>query len=181
LASRSPGQDDPLDLLGLQRLDGGGHGQVALARAGRADADGDGVPGDGVDIALLAGALRPDAAAPGALQHLVGQHLGRALAGAHDVDRLRQGGGRGQVPGAQQPDLLLDQPAGLAGGGPVDGELVAAQEDVGVRERSLDEPEQLVGRAEQRREQRVVGDGHDDGLVWHPAFSGSAYCRTSRQ
>ena len=40
---RGPGQDDPADLLGLQRLHGLGHGQVGLAGAGRADAEHDGV------------------------------------------------------------------------------------------------------------------------------------------
>ena len=40
---RRSGQDDPVDLVGLQGLHAQGHGQVRLARAGRADAEGDDV------------------------------------------------------------------------------------------------------------------------------------------
>ena len=42
---RRPGQDDPVDLAGLERLHAEGHGQVRLARPGRADAEGDDVGG----------------------------------------------------------------------------------------------------------------------------------------
>ena len=51
---RRAGEDDPVDLAGLQRLHGQGHGQVGLAGAGRADAEGDDVGGDGVGVLLLA-------------------------------------------------------------------------------------------------------------------------------
>ena len=61
---RRPGEDDAVDLLGLQRLHRHGHRQPALAGAGRADAEGDDVVADGVDVALLAARLRPDGAAP---------------------------------------------------------------------------------------------------------------------
>jgi hypothetical protein len=50
---RGPGQDDAVDLLGLQRLHGLGHRQVGLAGAGRADAEHDGVPVDRLDVAAL--------------------------------------------------------------------------------------------------------------------------------
>ena len=62
---RRPGQDDPVDLLGLQRLDGLGHRQVGLAGAGRADAEDDRVLVDGVDVALLVERLGPDRLARG--------------------------------------------------------------------------------------------------------------------
>ena len=55
---RRPGQDDPVDLLGLQRLHGLGHREVGLAGAGRADAEDDGVLVDRVDVALLVQRLR---------------------------------------------------------------------------------------------------------------------------
>ncbi len=86
---RGPGEDDALDVLGLQRLHRHRHRQPALAGAGRTDAEGDHVGADGVDVALLAGRLRPHGAALGAAQHLVGQHLARALGRAHHVDRAR--------------------------------------------------------------------------------------------
>jgi len=79
--SRGPGQDDPVDLLGLQRLDGLGHGQVRLAGTGRADTEHDRVGVDGVDVALLPERLGSDGApAPG--EDVEGEHVGRALAGA---------------------------------------------------------------------------------------------------
>ena len=62
---RGPGEDDPVDLAGLQRLDGQRHGQVGLPRPGRADAEGDDVGGDGVGVALLAGGLRAARCGPG--------------------------------------------------------------------------------------------------------------------
>ena len=58
-----PGQDDPVDLLGLQRLHGLGHREVGLAGAGGADAEDDGVLVDRVDVALLVQRLGPDRAA----------------------------------------------------------------------------------------------------------------------
>ena len=60
---RRPGEDDALHLLVLQRLHGHGHGQPALAGARRAEAEGDDVAADGVDVALLARGLRPHGAA----------------------------------------------------------------------------------------------------------------------
>ena len=57
---RRSGEDDPVDLLGLEGLDGQRHGQVALAGAGRADPEGDDLAPDGVDVALLTRRLGPD-------------------------------------------------------------------------------------------------------------------------
>ena len=71
-------EDDPVDLLGLQRLHGLGHREVGLAGAGRADAEGDRVLVDRVDVALLVERLGPDrATAVG--QDVEAQHVGRAL------------------------------------------------------------------------------------------------------
>ena len=85
---RGPREDDPGDLLGLQRLHGLGHGQVGLAGAGRADAEDDGVDVDRVDVALLVQRLGPDGApAPG--QDVQAEHLGRRLAPVR-VSAVRQ-------------------------------------------------------------------------------------------
>ncbi len=82
---RGTGQDDPGDLLGLQRLNRLGHRQVGLAGAGRADAEHDGVGVDRVDVVLLVQRLGPDGlAAP--RQDVESQHLGRGrvvAAGQH--------------------------------------------------------------------------------------------------
>ena len=83
---RRAGQDDAVDLLGLEGLHGQGDGQVALARAGRPDPEGDDVVADGVGVALLAARLGPDRTAPGRAQHLGGEHLGRTLVGPDHVD-----------------------------------------------------------------------------------------------
>ena len=74
-----PGQDDPRDLLGLQRLNGLGHGEVGLAGTGRADSEHDGVLVDGVDVAFLVEGLRPNRLAP-TRKNVQGEHLGRRLA-----------------------------------------------------------------------------------------------------
>ena len=47
---RGAGQDDPIDLLGLQRRDGLGHREIGLAGARRPDAEDDRVRVDGIDI-----------------------------------------------------------------------------------------------------------------------------------
>ena len=60
-----PGQDDPVDLVGLQRLHGQGHRQVGLAGAGGPDAEGDDVGGDGVGVGLLPAGLRAGPPGPG--------------------------------------------------------------------------------------------------------------------
>jgi hypothetical protein len=60
---RRAGEDDAAHLLRLERLHRHRHRQPALAGAGRADAEGDHVGGDGVDVALLPARLRPDGAA----------------------------------------------------------------------------------------------------------------------
>ena len=54
------GEDDPFDFPVLQIKGSQGHGQVSLARAGRADAKGYEVLADGIDIALLSGRFRLD-------------------------------------------------------------------------------------------------------------------------
>ena len=61
---RGPGEDDAVDLLGLQRLHRHRHRQPRLAGAGGADAEGDHVVADGVDVALLARRLGADRPAP---------------------------------------------------------------------------------------------------------------------
>ena len=81
---RRPGQDDPVDLLGLQRLDRLGHGQVGLAGAGRADAEDDRVLVDGVHVALLVERLGPDRPAAGGqdVQASARRPAGRRISGA---------------------------------------------------------------------------------------------------
>ena len=86
-----PGQDDAGHLPGLERVHGLGHGQVRLARPGGADAEGDDVLRDGVDVALLAGRVGPDRLAAGGAHHLGAQHLARADVVAHHVDGAGQG------------------------------------------------------------------------------------------
>ena len=77
------GEDDPLHLLGLQRLDRHRDGQPRLAGAGGTDSERDDVVLDGVDVALLAGRLRPDLAALGPAQHVVHEHFARAFVLGH--------------------------------------------------------------------------------------------------
>ena len=57
---RGPGQDDAVDGLVLEEGQGHGHGQVGLARPGRADAEDEVVVPDGLDVVLLVEALGVD-------------------------------------------------------------------------------------------------------------------------
>ena len=133
---RRPGQDDPVDLLGLQRLHGLGHRQVGLAGAGRADAEDDRVLVDRVDVALLVQRLRPDGAAA-AGQDVERQHLGRALVGAlleHADDAADGVRGQRLALGDQLQqlgeDALGQRVVGRRAG---QGDLVAADVDVAAR------------------------------------------------
>ena len=143
---RRPGEDDPVDVLGLQRLHGLGHREVGLAGAGGADAEDDRVLVDGVDVPLLVQRLRPDrAAAVG--QDVEAQHVGGPLLGlrAQHADRPLDGLGGQPLAGAHDRDQLVDQPLGerQLGGLAAQRDVVAPDVDVGV-ERLLDQREVLV-------------------------------------
>ena len=171
---RRAGQDDPVDLLGLKRLDGFGHRQVGLPGAGRADPEDDRVGVDGVDVALLVERLRADRAAAVA-QDVERQHLRGALLGLgpehHDapLDRV----GREALAGADHGDELVEEPLDQRhlAAIPVDGHLVAADVDVRV-ELPLDDPEELVSWAEDGDDRQTVRQ-HDrvarKGLLCHRA------------
>ena len=127
---RRAGEDDAVDLLGLQRLHGHGHRQPALAGAGRADAEGDDVLADGVDVALLPARLRAHRAAARRAQHLGGEHLGRALVGLHHLDGAAHRGGVEAVALLDQHHEVLEQPRDpLDVVVAVEGDLVAAHVD----------------------------------------------------
>jgi hypothetical protein len=160
---RRPGEDDPVHLLGQQRLDGLGDREIGLAGARRADAEDDRVLVDGVDVALLVQRLRPDVlAAPG--QDVEAEHLGRPLAGVGGEDAVgaRDRVRRQVLAGLDQFEEFLEQPHRdrVVGGPAGDGDLVAAHVDVGV-ETSLDDAQQLVTGPEQRDHGLLTG--HDEG------------------
>jgi hypothetical protein len=158
---RRPGQDDPVDLLALQRLDRLGHGQVGLAGAGRADAEDDRVLVDRVHVPLLVQGLGPDRLAPVG-QDVLGQHLGRAgvLAGVqHGADPLHRVRGQA-LAGAQDRDQLgehLDR-QGHRGRLAGQGDLVAADVDAGL-EVALENAQELVARAEHVDHLDRIGNG----------------------
>jgi hypothetical protein len=89
---RRPRQDDPSDLAGVERLDGRRHGQVGLARPGRAEPEYEVGRADRLDVAPLVLAPRQDA--------LAAAHL-------HNVALLEGAGGRGFV-AVGHPDGLED-------------------------------------------------------------------------
>ena len=143
---RRPGQDDPVDLLGLQRLHRLGHRQVGLAGAGRADAEDDGVLVDRVDVALLAQRLGADGApAPG--EDVERQHLGGPLGGAllEHADGAPDGVGGQRLALLDQLEQLGEEALGegVVGRRAGDGDLVAADVHV-AGDRALDELEDLV-------------------------------------
>ena len=141
-----PGEDDPVDLLLLQRPDRLGHGQVGLAGAGGADAEDDGVLVDRVDIALLVGRLGADRPAARG-EDVEGEHLHRPVGGELEHrDAPLDGVGRQLGATAHRLDQLLeeaDDGAALVGGAG-DGDLVAADVDVGLPEGALDDAERLI-------------------------------------
>ncbi len=151
----------------LEGLDRERDSQVRLARAGRTDAEGHDVAGDGVGVALLAGGLGPDGAALGRAKQFGGEHLGRA----HVV--LDHGDGPTHVAGVEalalfeERDELVEQPAHPFGVLAVDGDLVAPHHDVRAAEGLFDQPQQLVSLPEQAHHEVVSGDEDLDlGRHW---------------
>ena len=163
-----PRENDPVDLLRLQRLHGLGHRQVRLAGAGRADTEDHGGLVDRVDIALLVHRFRPDRPpAPG--DDVQPQHLGRRrhpTVRVHrrllqNADRAPHGIGRDHRSGFLQRQQFSYRAFGErdVAGGPAQGDPVAAHVDVG-RQRLFEGPQYHIPRAEKPRNRVVVGDDH---------------------
>src|SRR2546430_2206500 len=152
-------QDDAVDLLCLERLHGQRHGEVALARPGRTDAERDRVLPDGIHVLLLARGLRPHALA--AAQDLGGEHVRRALIGLEHLDAASHAFAIEAVALLEEDHHLLEQPPdplglrGVAG----DGDLVAADVDLD-REGSLDQAQQLVTLTDKAHNQMVAWNGN---------------------
>ena len=155
---RRPGQDDPVDLAGLQGLHGQGHGQIGLAGAGRADPEGDDVGGDGVGVLLLPAGLRTDGPAPGRAQQLGGEDLGGADVVVHHVDGPVHLDGVEALARLEQDDQLLEQGTDPFGPVALDGDLVPPDGDPHIVERPFDQPQQLVTLAEQAGHEVVAGN-----------------------
>src|SRR5437764_998822 len=148
-------QDDAVDLLRLERLHGQRHGEVALARPGRTDAERDRVLPDGIHVLLLARGLRPHALA--AAQDLGGEHVRRALIGLEHLDAASHAFAIEAVALLEEDHHLLEQPSDPLGLRRVagDGDLVAADVDLD-REGPLDQAQQLVTLTEKAHHQMVA-------------------------
>ena len=138
-----------------------GDGEPRLSGTGGADAERDDVGGDRVDIALLTARLRPDLAAAGPTQDVLGEDLTGTFVVVDHADDAAAGSVRRFVAALQQPDDLLEQPSHLVRLLAAHRDLVAAHVDLGARERLLDLAEVLVAWTDERR--HAVRAGDDDG------------------
>ncbi len=179
---RGAGEDDAVDLLGLERLHRERHREVALAGAGGPDAERDGVRLHRVDVALLTGGLRSHRLA--SAQHLGGEHVSGSLVGLQHLDAPADTLAVQHVTGFEQRDHLFEQPSDAVGFVFVapDGDLVPAHVDL-HRERVLHEPQQFVALAEQAHHQ-VVARYEDLDLgrrrCWHVGVSVPGPCAMLR-
>ena len=116
---RGPGEDDAVDLLGLQRLHRHRHRELALAGAGRADAEGDDVVARWRRRSASGRSSSGRTVRPcGRAQHLGGEHLGRALVGLHHVDGAADTSPASSAwPCSSSSDQLLEEPADPLGVG----------------------------------------------------------------
>ncbi len=160
---RRPGEDDPVDLVGLQGLDGESDGQVRLSRAGGPHAERDDVAGDGVRVALLARRLRPDGLAPGRPHHLGGEDFGRAHILLDHVDGPSHLGRVESLARLEQEYELLEELPDAFGLVAVDRDLVASDDDAGATEGALDDAQELVPMPEQAGHEVVPGYEDLDG------------------
>ena len=154
------GEDDARDALAGQGVDGLGHGQVGLAGAGGADAEGDRGFLDGVGVGLLAEGLGADGAAVGG-EDVVGEDLGGAGGGLQQADGALDGvRGQGRAGAGDVDELGEQDDDGVdAGGGAGDGDGGAAHVDVDVSEALLDGAQDLVPGAQEGHRGDVLGQG----------------------
>jgi hypothetical protein len=162
-----PGQDDAVDLFGLEGLHGLGHRQVRLAGARRSDAEHHRVGVDGVHVPLLVQGLGPDRLAARG-QDVLGQDLGgtRVRVGGHADDALHRVR-RQALPGTDDGDEFGQHLGGPSHGvgRACEGDLVAPHVDVGVQMR-LEGAQELVSGADESDHRDRRGDGHlADGLT----------------
>ncbi len=136
-------EHDALHGAALQRVHGAGHGQVGLAGAGRADAEGDVVAGDVLQVGRLVGRARAQVgAARGQLDGVLGLLDEFGITGQHQLQGVVQDGVvRHLVEGLQQFQGVV----GL-GLGAVDLELLVAVGDLDAH-CDLDGAQVRVGRA----------------------------------
>src|SRR5690606_12451387 len=131
------GEDDPVDPLGLQGVHRLGHREVGLAGAGRADAEGDRVGLDRVDVRLLAQRLGPDGAAARG-EDVEGQDVGGPLGGrcGEHADGTTDGVGGECLTAPGDLRQLVDEALGEGDvtGRAGEGHDVAADVDVDVGE-----------------------------------------------
>ena len=160
---RRSGEDDAVDLLGLQRVHGHGHGEPTLAGTGGPDTEGDDVVADRLDVLLLSTRLGPHHATTSAAQHIGRQHLRRSFVGQHHVDAPTHGRRLEHLTLLQDHHELLEQLTDLHG--PLAGhrDLVAPHMHGGIGEGILDQAEELVVLAEQADHEVVAGDVDADG------------------
>ena len=158
---RRTGEDDPLHLLGLQRLHRHRHGEPRLARTGGADAERDDVVLDGLDVALLPARLGTHRPSPGPPQHVVGQHLARPLVGGDHLDHPGESDRVEVMAALQEVDELFEQPPDLVGLLTANADLVAAHADLGAGKGVLDLSEVLISGTDECGHQ--LRARHDDG------------------
>ena len=160
-------EHDALHLAAVQGLDRLGDGEVALAGAGRSDAEGDDRGVDGVGVALLARGRRSHRLALGAAHDLVAQDLARSQVVVDHVDRARDLGGVEGLAALQDEDQLVEEAQHLGGVGAGHGDLVALDADLGLGERVLDDAQVLVAGSEQSRHQMRIRyeGGRREGLL----------------
>ena len=154
----------------LQRIDGHGHRQVRLAGSGRADAEGDRVVADGLDVVVLAHRLRTDRLSPGG-EDVRAQHRrgGRPFGGERrdPVDRLFVDAMAGRVELLEFPDDADEgfDAFGFAG----DLDLVGPNVDVEVVEGLLQGAQIRFSGAEEGDEVDGVGDDQSHGVAFGTA------------
>jgi hypothetical protein len=158
--NRRSGEDDASDYSVEQTVHGGGHGQIRLAGASRADSECQSVFSDGLDIFLLAVSLWPDHSTPthrdpvaqdsGGTGDLVSRHF-------HDFDDPTLIQGMAFLDQDQQ--LIEDRSSCLdvLFGAPQD-DLIPARDKPDLRKERLDLAEMPIGLTYEIQHQVMAGD-----------------------
>ncbi len=146
---RRPGEDDALHLLGLEGVHRHCNSQPTLAGTGRAEAEGDHIGADRVDVLLLAGRLRSDRASLGSTHDVVAEHGARPLVVQDHVDGATEDGFVEVLPALEQHHEFFHETAGAFGITTLEVHLVPADHDRGLGEGTLDLAEEHIARTAQ--------------------------------
>lgn len=157
------GEQNPLDLLGLESVYRTGNRQPTFAGACRANPEGHHIGANGVDVCLLSCRLWSNRLTPIRRDHSVRQDDRRSMVRPDHLDGPLNHGALKTLSTFENQDQFLDHKSGFARGLPLDADHVASRKDLRVEIR-LNHSEVLVSFSKKAEHQLIIWDLDFDSL-----------------